>query len=101
MKITVDGWIHAKRRASYETPEEGEDKNYVYTWHECEDMTICNYISVCPHQLTFDVPDGFNPIPLEIANYRKEQSRIRAEAESKVNLLEEQIGKLLSLEDKR
>lgn len=97
MKHIVDGFIHAKRRAFY---EEGEG-DYEYTWWGHADMSSCNYIMVCPHQLTIEVPDDFNPIPIEIANYRKEQQRIRAEAQSKVNLLEEQIGKLLALELKK
>ncbi len=103
--MRIDGYIHAIRRESWDRfDDQGQpikdQGDYRYTWWSHEDMSTANYVMVCPLAIEFDLPDGFNPVPVEIANYRKEQQRIRAEAESKVNLLEEQISKLLSLEFK-
>lgn len=96
MKKLVAGFIHAKHKESWDN----ESEEYKFSWHSLKDMSICNYIYVMPHELEIDIPDDFNPIPDEIENYRKEQTRIRAEAEQKINMLEDQIGKLSCLEYK-
>ena len=65
-----------------------------------EDMSNCGYVACDTQTVEFDVPPRDVLIPGFVAAYRKEQQKIRAEAESKVNRLDEEIQKLLAIEDK-
>jgi len=47
-----------------------------------------------------DVPEEFDPKPALINALREEQAEIRAEAQGKVNRIEERIQSLLCLENK-
>ena len=57
---------------------------------------------VCTQEVEFDIHDlkPADMIPDAIARLRKEQSEIRAEAERKASMIEEQISKMLALEFK-
>lgn len=92
MKITLKGWIHAHR---YEWEDE-----YSYTFFSCNMDGENGYIPIMEHEITFTLPANFKPTVAEIAALKKEQERIRAEAQSKVNLIQERISKLLAIEHK-
>ena len=57
---------------------------------------------VCTQEVEFDIHDlkPADLIPDAITRLRKEQSEIRAEAERKASMIEEQISKMLALEFK-
>ena len=65
-----------------------------------ENMASCGYVACDTVEVEFDVPPRDVLIPGFVEAYRAEQQRIRAEAQSKVTLLDEEIQKLLALEDK-
>ena len=48
----------------------------------------------------YDLPDNFNYTQAEIDSLRKEQKRIKAEAQNNITRIEEQIQSLLCIEHK-
>ena len=68
-------------------------------FHE-DDMTSCGYVACDTVEVEFKEPPRDVLAKGAVAAYRAEQERIRAEAQSKVALLDEMIQKLLCLEHK-
>ncbi|MCR4305291.1 MAG: hypothetical protein NUV63_13905 [Gallionella sp.] len=64
------------------------------------DMTYCGYVACDTVEVEFAEPPIEALVNGAVAAYRKEQERIRAEAHSKVSLLDEEIQKLLCIEHK-
>ena len=66
------------------------------------DMSACGYIPILAKEIevTFDIPDGFDPVNAHIDTLKEEKQKIAAEAQVKMNNLEEQIQSLLCIEDK-
>lgn len=88
-KITVRKFVHVPA----DTPPENPD----FTFFNC-DMKDYGYVLINEQDITIEVPDDFNPVPAAIAALRSKQQKIRAEAEQKSLLIDEQIQKLLAIE---
>ena len=58
------------------------------------------YVRVCEHTLTAEVPDDFDPKPQLVAGLRAQQVKVRADAQVEINRLEERVQSLLCLEHK-
>lgn len=82
--------LHAKRYAN----------EYEYSIMASKDMSEYGYIAIVDQEVSIDIPDDFNPVPVEIEMLRKAKAKIQAEAQMKANAIDEQIGKLLCLEHK-
>jgi hypothetical protein len=86
--IELEGWIHV-------TPNPNATPPYDFEWWPY--LEWGGSTMVMPHTVRFEVPDDFEPTPLLIAQLRREQQGMRAEAEHKCQMLEEQISKLQAL----
>jgi len=64
----------------------------------CCDMSSCGYTSVCEVDVEFETPDDFNPAASEIASLKSTKQQILAEAQAKVNEIDELIAKRTCLE---
>jgi len=65
-----------------------------------DDMTSCGYVACDTVEVEFAEPPMEVLVNGAVSAYRKEQERIRAEAQSKVAKLDEEIQKLLCIEHK-
>ena len=72
-----------------------------YDFFMC-DMSEHGHVLVAKQEmeLTFDLPEDFNPTAAKIDSLKAEQQKIADEAQAKRNNIEEQIQNLLCLEDK-
>lgn len=64
------------------------------------DMSEYGHVILTTQELTFDMPDEGELKNMEISALKKEQSKIRAEAEEKATRIEERIQSLLCIESK-
>ena len=71
-----------------------------YTVFGSSDLESCGFVLISKVPVTFDPPPREQQIAKHIEVLRKEQSKVRAEAESKANRLDEVIQSLLCLEYK-
>lgn len=97
MKIKVDGFIHSSVADQWEKPHH---LGHMFKFNECRNMSGCGYVMVRPHTLEIEIDDDWNPIPDDIANLRKKQQEVLAEAQLKVDEIEHFIGKLSCIEYK-
>lgn len=87
---TVQGFIYA-HKYDWET-------EFSYKFLSFDDFSDIGYILVCPHDLTFTIPDGWNPVPGQIAAMEAEKAKLQKEFMEKVRILNERISKLQAIE---
>ena len=77
----------------------GERGEYKFQPYEAI-KTGTNYIQigVCQHEITFTLPDDFDPRADQVAALRKVQEKARADFTARMTELDRQIGELLALE---
>ena len=64
------------------------------------DMTEHGYITLGTETITLDVPQDININQIKIDNLKEQKQKLLAETEVKLNTLEEDIQKLLCIENK-
>ncbi len=87
MKVTIKGTV-------YGYVDEGRITSHVFN----EFKLNAPFVKIMDHSFDIEVPEDFDFRTPAIAALRQEQQEVRAEAQSKCNLIDEQIGKLLCLE---
>lgn len=90
--ITIQGHMHFKHE-SWETDEAKDFHFWKY-----EDMASTGYVYVCPHDITFDVPEGWTPVPGQIAALLARRAKLSTEYSQTVNRINAEIGKLQAIE---
>jgi hypothetical protein len=58
------------------------------------------YVKISHQEFEVDIPDDFDPRPIQIAALRAEKTKVMAEAEAKKQNIDEQISRLLAIENK-
>lgn len=61
------------------------------------DMSSCGYVLVGKQPIEFEVPDDFNPVPVQVAMLEKEKEKAMKEFNERVFRINEQISKLQAL----
>lgn len=61
------------------------------------DMSSCGYVLVGKQQIEFEVPDDFNPVPIQVSMLEKEKEKAMEEYNERVFRINEQISKLQAL----
>ena len=89
---TIQGFIVHETWAGH---TEGEFK---FSSNEPISTEHCTRINVCPHELTFDVPDDFDPRPVQLEALRKKKREAAAAYHAMVKELDERINSLLAIE---
>lgn len=84
MKHTKEMHIHWKQGF------EGEDQFSLFI---C-DMSQYGYVLIGKQEVEFEVPDDFNPVPIQVAMLNAEKKRIANEFDARVRAINEQISKL-------
>lgn len=62
------------------------------------DMSSCGYVLVGKQPIEFEVPDDFNPVPVQVAMLEAEKEKAMKEFNERVFRINEQISKLQCLE---
>lgn len=73
---------------------------FSYSVFSHANMASCGYVACDTVEVEFNEPPRDVLVNGAVAAYREEQQKIRAEAQSKVNALEEVIQRMLSIEHK-
>jgi hypothetical protein len=58
---------------------------------------FATYVSVCEHELTFDLPANFDPRPIEIKALEEKAKEIQAEATAKCTEIFRRISELQAI----
>ena len=82
------------------TADKYADGGFSFEVFSHDDMTSCGYVAYDTVEVEFADPPMEVLVNGAVSAYRKEQERIRAEAQSKVAKLDEEIQKLLCIEHK-
>lgn len=91
-QVTIKGFVHYRRDDCL-----GEDLFSIFSL----DMSNYGYVLVGEREFTVDIPDDFNPVPRQIEVLEHDQERILADANEKINAIQERISKLRALEHKQ
>ena len=92
-KVKKSCTLHASR-------SEYAEGGFTFSVSNHEDMQTYGYVACDTVLVEFNMPPREVLVNGAVAAYRAEQSRIRAEAQSKCVMLDEEIQKLLCIEDK-
>ncbi len=93
MKVPVKGYVVWRNEESFPEPR-------FETWPSDMSGIGPTHIGVVPLELEVEIPDDFDPIPEQVAILRKKKQEVMAQAQQRVNNLEEQIQRLLCIEYK-
>lgn len=97
--ITIPGFIHAKPLREWEEAEgPGIHQGFVLSFWTFDDMKEQGYVRVCNAQVSFELPDGWDPRQGQIEALRAKEKALRAEFQARVTEIHAQINKLQALE---
>lgn len=85
--IEVKGFVLAQKNWR-------DDLEYTFSTIE---LIEHGYMTVCPHTLTFQLPEGFDPIAAQIAMLQQQRDKLRAEVAKRITEINDQISKLQAL----
>ena len=66
------------------------------TWHTIE-LASSGYVTICPHDITFTIPEGFNAVAAEVSSIEKALSEAAESYHQTVASLRERKQQLLQL----
>ena len=93
--ITIQGHIHYQH---YEHNSWTDDRSLDFHFWKYEDMASQGYFYVCPYTVTFDVPEGWSPVPGQIAALEAQRAKVQKEFTDTVARINAEIGKLQAIE---
>ena len=89
--VTINAQLH------YEKSQWDDEAKY--TLYPCDmSGTSPDYVLIRKQTFEVEIPDDFDPRPLQVEALRKEKEKVMAEAQAKATNIEEQIQRLLCLE---
>lgn len=89
--ITIKGWM-------YFDPNDVEGYGLgQYRFFGTEGYAFGNYVPICPHVLTFEIPDGFDPRPEQIKQLEKQREEMTAKYQAMVTEINARISKLQAI----
>ena len=88
MKHTKGMFVHWEEDAA------GRDGFGVFPF----DMSSCGYVLIGKQKIEFEVPDNFNPVPIQVAMLEAEKEKAMQEFNERVFRINDQIRKLTCLE---
>lgn len=88
--ITIKGGVYLDSRDSHT-----EGGRFVFFTGEAKSWDA--YVLVTPHELVFDIPDGFDPRGDLVKALEEQKRKLQAEFTARVTEINAQIGKLLAI----
>lgn len=96
-KITIKGFITAKVNVEeWERGGPGVVDGVGYSFYPYK-LDTETYKTICPYELSFEIPDGWNPIEQQIAALQAEEDELTKQYLTRKNLIAERISKLQAL----
>jgi hypothetical protein len=93
MKTNIVGWI-----ALY-TGKHADPKKPQFYWYACKSFTSdANFTAVVQHTIEAEIPDDFDPRPVQIAAIDADIAKARADFTAMVTELQERKSRLLAIE---
>ena len=84
---TIKGWIHWQPAKSYQ-----EAMFKWWAWEQVDD-----YVMVCPHDITFVVPETWNPVAVELAQIEATREELKKQFSEHIRRLDERVANLMSI----
>lgn len=93
MKVTIKGFVTYRTEGYYRDEERPHWSRYDPR------LSSCNKdILVGEQSIEVEIPDNFDPRPLQVQKLREEQQKVRAAMAARIKELDDQINRLLALE---
>ena len=96
--ITIPGFIYAKQPEDWQYTLKNVVGGVAYDFWTQKDMTADGYTKVCPFEMTFDLPESFNPVEGFVKNLEAEKQKVRADFQARITEIDRQINQLLAIE---
>lgn len=96
-KISIPGFIHAKPAYEWEDDSDVVDGHRM-SYSSIEDMSEYGYVTVCPHTLEFDMPEGWDPRAQQIEALKAQKEKLHREFSESVMRIDAQISRLQAIE---
>lgn len=90
MKLTIKQFVHFQR-------DEYTGKESYALFNFDASSSKMGYVKICEADVTFDIPDGFNPIAAQLEVLAQEEAKVRDEFNHRIGQIKEQISKLQAL----
>lgn len=96
--INIPGFIHATPAKSWQAGSDGVVDGMVFDFWTFEANGSDGCVTVCPHTLSFDIPEGWDPRPDQIKALEAAKESLRAEFAKKLMRIDAQISRLQAIE---
>ncbi|CAJ5553394.1 Uncharacterised protein [Burkholderia pseudomallei] len=91
MKVKISGFIQARQSSVTNTVH--------FSFSPFDDMTQYGYVTVMPHEIEVDLPEGFDIRRKQVDALETEKRRLGAEFTARVTEIDSQIRSLLAVEN--
>ncbi len=71
--VTIKGHIHAVPAKSY---QKAHHAGQIFNFWEWEEMS--GEVYVCPYEITFEIPEGWDPVPAQLDMLKEKRAEIVA-----------------------
>jgi hypothetical protein len=96
--ISIPGFIHAKPAKEWELGFADIVDGHRMDFSTVEDRGEYGWILVCPHTMTFELPEGWDPRAQQIDALKQEKKRLLDEIATAIMKIDAQISKLQAIE---
>lgn len=97
-QISIPGFITAMAAKSWEKGDANVIDGMAFAFWPFEPVPVSGYVTVCQHTMTFDIPEGFDPRPQQIAALQAKEQKLRADFSKAVMEINAQIQSLQAIE---
>ena len=90
-KVSVPGFICVQKARDWQTPLTGQLAGMQVTWSTCDTSILADALLVIPQAQQFDLPDDWDPRPVQIAALQKKQAAcalLMTEISTQINKLQ-------------
>ena len=95
-QITIPGFIHASMPESWAFQHEDVVDGVKYDFWTNENMGG-KFTKVCPYEMTFTVPDEFDPVQGFVASLQGQKQKLMADHQNALTQIDRKIQELLAI----
>ena len=96
-QITIKGFAHCKPAQSYQHGDAHVIDGFSY--HFCHvQLDGDGFIAVGEATLTFDLPEGFDPLAGAVETLKEQKQKLMAEFQARINQIDQQISQYTAIE---
>lgn len=94
--ITLPGFLHSRPAHEWETKNVVDGMKFIFLDYADTEGTTGNSL-VCPYDLTFDLPDDFDPRSEFVKSLEAKKRKLMAEFQKSITDIESQIAKYTAI----